>query len=112
MEIKPSCPIIIPPGAKNSSYLLIAQWLPQLEFRRADPAGMCSAGRAPHTWLCPTSCCTPQLGPGVSCIPQLGPGVCYGPLTTCWACALLAFQLDVLSPPLEFHRQTNAAEQL
>lgn len=65
MEIKPSrlsCPIISPPGAKDSSYLLIAQWLLQLEFRRADPAGMCSAGRAPLTWLCPMSCCTPHLG--------------------------------------------------
>lgn len=59
MEIKPSCPTISLPEAKDSSYLLIAEWLLQLEFRRADPAVPCSAGRGPHTWLHPLSCCAP-----------------------------------------------------
>lgn len=59
MEIKPSCPTISLPEAKDSSYLLIAEWLLQLEFHRADPAVPCSAERAPHTWLHPLSCCTP-----------------------------------------------------
>lgn len=62
MEIKPSClscPTVSLSGAKDSGYLLIAQWLLQLEFRQADPPGPCSAGRAPHTWLQPVSCCAP-----------------------------------------------------
>lgn len=42
MEIQPSCSTVSLPGAKHSGYLLIAEWLLQLEFRRAAPAVPCS----------------------------------------------------------------------
>lgn len=80
MEIQRSCPTVSLPGAQHGSYLLIAECLLQLEFRRA----LQGQHPTPGCTLCPPA---PQRARGLRHLLQ-APG-------SSWAWAFLASQLDV-----------------